>query len=260
MPVLDRFKVASFPLAVAAALSLSLTACGDDKPAATTAPSSTPSVTNTPTDSTPTEGTLTAPPTETGPVKRTDAELVKALLEPKDLPTGFSLTPDDPNDEGVTPFSAQSSKCKTLVKYLNADKAPGSKATAHRSFSGSQEGPYIDFSLDSMGTSKAVSQLQSSYKDAVRSCKKLTMKVAGQGSSPMAVEEIKAPPFGEGPFAFKLTGTSGPFEGREFTTATTGVGDVILAVGILAGQEGELDAATEAAVGKARPVLAKSGG
>ncbi|GAA1599177.1 hypothetical protein GCM10009789_61560 [Kribbella sancticallisti] len=245
-------KLAWSPLALAAALSLSLTACGDDKSSASTTPSSTPSAVATPADPTPTET-----PTETGPVKRTSAELTKALLELKDLPTGFTLVPDEPDDEDVIPFSSSAGKCKPLVKFLNADKAPGSKANAHRSFTGGQEGPYIDFSLDSMNTSTAVGKLQTSYREAVESCQKVTMRVAEQGSSPMAVEEITAPQFGEGPFAFKLTGSSGPLEGREFTMATTGVGDVIVAVGIMAGQQGELDGATEAAVEKARAVLAK---
>jgi hypothetical protein len=244
----------SFPLAVAAALSLMLAACGDDKPSGSDAPSSTPSVTATPTDSTPTD-----PPTETGPIKRSKAELTKALLELKELPSGFSEEKDDPAD-GSTPFSAPTSKCKPLVKLLNADQAPDSKRSVHRSFSGSQEGPYIDFSLDSMSTSKAVRELQTSYKEAVASCKKVTMRMDGAGSTQMEVMEIPAPQFGDEPFAFKLTGVSGPKEGLEFDSAITGVGDVILAVGVLAGQPGELDGATEAAVEKARTTLAKTGG
>ncbi len=245
----------AFPLAVAASLLLSLTACGDDKPSASNTPSPTPSVVSSPTESTP-----SPTPTETGPVKRTAAELTKALLELRDLPSGFSLAPDDPDEVDDTPFSANASKCKPLVRFLNADRAPGSKANAHRSFTGSEEGPYIDFSLDSMVTSKAVGKLQTSYRQAVEACAKVTMRAVGQGSSPMEVKEITAPQVGEKPYAIKLTGTSGPLQGREFTMAITGVGDVVLAVSILAGLEGELDGATEAAVEKARTVLAKSGG
>ncbi|WP_328321217.1 hypothetical protein OHA70_23845 [Kribbella sp. NBC_00382] len=240
----------SFPLAVAAVLSLSLTACGDDKPSGASTPTPTPSVTATPTEST---------PTETGPVKRSKTELTKALLELKELPSGFSEEEDDPA-EGSTPFSAPTSKCKPLVKLLNADEAPDSKRSVHRSFSGSQEGPYIDFSLDSMSTSKAVRELQTSYKEAVASCKKVTMRMEGAGSTQMEVVETAAPQFGDEPFAFKLTGVSGPKEGLEFDAAITGIGDVILAVGVLAGQPGELDGATEAAVEKARTTLTKTGG
>jgi len=244
----------AFPLAVAAALSLVLTACGGDEPGGSAGPSSTPSVVVTPTESTPSDE-----PIATGPVKRTKAELTKALLELADLPSGFTLDEED-SEDGGTPFSSPTSKCKPLVKYLNADEAPGAKNSAHRSFTGGQKGPYIDFSLDSMNTSTAVGELQTSFKDAVTACKKVTMRVEGRGSSPMEVAEVTAPQFGENPFAFKLTGISGPLEGLEYSTAITGVGDVLLSVGILAGQAGELDGATEAAVEKARPILAKSGG
>ncbi|GAA0944235.1 hypothetical protein GCM10009554_38250 [Kribbella koreensis] len=244
----------SFPLAVAAAVSLSLAACGEDKPNGSSGPTSAPSVTATPTQSAPTDQ-----PTETGPVKRSKTELTKALLELKELPSGFSEEKDDPADDGSNPFSAPTSKCKPLVKLLNADEAPGSKRSVHRSFSGSQEGPYIDFSLDSMSTSKAVRELQTSYQDAVASCKKVTMRMDGAGSTQMEVVEIPAPQFGDEPFAFKLTGVSGPKEGLEFDAAVTGIGDVVLAVGVLAGQPGELDGATEAAVEKARTTLSKTG-
>lgn len=244
----------SFPLVVAAALSLTLTACGEDKPKAAAAPSQTPSVTATPTQSTPSDRS-----TSTVAVKRTKSELSKAMLALKDLPSGFSEEEDDPADQASKPFSAPTSKCKTLVKYLNADEAPGSRANAHRSFAGGQEGPYIDFSLDSLRTPAAVAELQTSYREAVESCKKVTMRVEGAGSTQMEVVEIAAPKFGDEPFAFKLTGVSGPKQGLEYVSAVAGIDDVILSVGILAGQPGELDGATEAAVEKARIIL-KSGG
>jgi len=238
-------RFVSSPLALAAALSLSLTACGgDDKESGST-----------PAPSTPAPSVTTPAPSGTPgePVTRTAAELTKALLVLSDLPTGFKQEKDEP-DDNAKPFSSPSSRCKTLVKYLNATKAPGSKASVSRSFSGSQEGPYIDFGLDSMGTADKVADLQGTYEDAVDSCSKVTLKTEGVGSTSMKVEKISAPQFGTGPFAFRLTGTSGPKRGLEYTAATTGVNDVVVSVGVLAGQ-GELDAATEAAVTKAQQVL-----
>ena len=253
-------KLASYPLAVVAALSLSLTACGgDDKSSGSpsTTPSATPSVT--PSATTPTQTPTT--PAPTGPVQRTAAELTKALLELKDLPSGFALEPDEPDDESAGTFSSKDSKCKTLVTYLNADKAPGSKATAYRAFSGGQEGPFIDFSLDALGTAQSVATLATKYRNAVASCKKVSLKIPGEGTSTMSVAEISAPQFGDKPFAFRMTGTGGPREGLEVTLAVTGISDVILSVSVLAGQPGELDGATESAVDKARTVLgtAKTG-
>jgi hypothetical protein len=240
-------RFVSFPLALAAALALSLTACGEDDKSGSAA--------STPTGTTPAPSVTPLAPSGTPgeAVTRTAAELTKALLVLSDLPTGFKQEKDEP-DDNAKPFSSPSSRCKTLVKYLNATKAPGSKASVSRSFSGSQEGPYIDFGLDSMGTPEKVADLQSTYEDAVDSCSKVTFKTDGEGSTTMKVEKISAPRFGTGPFAFRLTGTSGPKRGLEFTAATTGVNDVVVSVGVLAGQ-GELEAATEAAVAKAQQVL-----
>jgi hypothetical protein len=238
-------RFVSFPLALAAALALSLTACGGDDKKSGSAPS-------TPAGPAPSV-TPSAPSGTSEPVTRTTAQLTKALLLLSDLPTGFTLEKDEP-DDNAKPFSSPSSRCKTLVKYLNATKAPGAKVSVSRSFSGGQEGPYIDFGLDSMGTAEKVADLQGTYEDAVDSCSKVTLKTEGAGSTSMKVEKITAPQFGTGPFAFRLTGTSGPKRGLEFTAAITGVNDVIVSVGVLAGQ-GELDAATEAAVTKAQQVL-----
>lgn len=241
-------KIAS--LSLAALVVLSLASCGDDKKTGTPAPSA-PSSSTPPAPSTPT----TDPSTGDDPVQRTKAELTKALLELADLPSGFSLEKDDPSADDENPLSSKDSKCKSLVKYLNADQAPGSNASVSRSFSGGQEGPYIDFGVDAMGDATKVLALQSSYRAAVRSCKKITMKFDGQGSSTMDVREVSAPQFGNGPFAFRLTSISGPQEGLEVVFATAGVNDVIVSVSIVAGQPGELDGATEAAVGKAKKIL-----
>ncbi|MFF0345984.1 hypothetical protein [Kribbella sp. NPDC004875] len=228
-----------------AALTLSLAACGGGDKKEAAAPPSTPAPSATPSSATSSSGV---------PVTRTTAELTKALLELGDLPSGFSLDKDDPDDT-AKPFSSPSSRCKTLVKYLNATKAPGSKASVTRTFTGGQEGPYIDYGLDSMGTSDEVTDLRDSYAEAVDSCTKVSLKTEGSGTTSMKVEKITAPAYGDKPFAFRLTGTSGPKRGLEYTGLVTGLDDVILSVGVLAGQGTELEPATEAAVTRAKQVL-----
>ncbi|WP_350277686.1 hypothetical protein [Kribbella sp. HUAS MG21] len=231
-------------LALAAALALSLTACGgEDSKDTAQPPAATPPPSATPTPSTP-----------AAPVTRTTTELTGALLELADLPSGFAEDNEEA-DEDAKPFSAPTSRCKALVKYLNATKAPGAKASVSRTFTGGQEGPYIDYGLDSMGTAEEVADLRDDYAEAVDSCTKVTLKTEGAGNTTMKVEEITAPEYGSKPFAFRLTGTSGPKRGLEYAAVVTGVGDVILSVGVLAGQGTELDPATETAVVKAREVL-----
>jgi hypothetical protein len=233
------------PFASVAVLALSLTACGGgDKKSG--------SAVSTPAGTTPTPTTTESAPSDVV-VTRTKAELTDALLALADLPSGFSEEKDDTNAD--RPFSSSSSSCKTLIKYLNASKAPGAKVSASRSFSGSQEGPYIDFGLDAMGTSKKVAALQDTYADAVDDCPKVTLKTKGEGNTTMTVEKLPAPKYGSNPQAFKLTGTSGPKRGLEYTALTTGVNDVVVSVSVLAGQGTELDPATETAVTKAQKSL-----
>jgi hypothetical protein len=244
-------RFALLPLVLVTALSVSLSACGGDDKDEAAGQSTPPASTLTVTPETP---DASGSPAAT--VKRSSAELAKALLEIADLPEGYELEKDDPAGDAEKPFSSTSSKCKTLVKFLNATEAPGAKATTHRSFSAGQEGTFLDFGIDAMGNKDEVAYLQHAYKKAVTSCPKVTMRI-GEGSYSMEVEEISAPAFGADPFAFRLTATSGSRRGLEFTAATTGVEDVVVSVTLLAGQEGELEGATEAAVSKVQQVLKK---
>jgi hypothetical protein len=245
-------RFVSFPLALVTAVSLALAGCGDDQDEA--AAQSTPAAnTSTPTVASETPE-VTGSPAAT--VKRTSAELAKALLEQADLPDGYQVEEDDPAGDAEKPFSSASSSCKTLVRFLNANEAPGAKATTRRSFSAGQEGTFIEFGIDAMGNKDEVAYLQHAYKKAVDACSRVTMKI-GEGRYSMEVEEIEAPQFGTDPFAFRLTATSGSRRGLEFTAATAGVEDVVVSVTLLAGQQGELEGATEAAVSKAQQVLTK---
>jgi hypothetical protein len=225
-----------------AALLLPLSACGGGDEQQAAAP---PAVTSTPAPS----PTATTP---AKPVTRTKAELTKALLQLPDLPSGFT---EEDHDEAGLRFSAPTSSCKALVKLLNATTARGSKASVTRSFSGGQEGPYIDYVLNSMGTAAKVAELRESYADAVDSCAKVTLKAENSGNTSMKVETMPAPEYGTQPFAFRLTGTSGSKRGLEYLGVVTGVDDVIVSVHIVAGEDTTLDAAAEAAVTKARTVL-----
>ncbi|MET7281715.1 hypothetical protein ABZS29_26000 [Kribbella sp. NPDC005582] len=244
-------RFVSSSLALAAALTFTLSACGggDDKGSAPptpapSAPSSTP----------PAAVPATTDPA-TGLVVRSEADLTKALLELSELPTGFSREQDEPDDGSKPPFWTSSGRCTTLVKYLNATKAPGSKATVSRSFSGGQEGPYIEFGFDSLGSVAKVASLREKYADAVSSCPRVSMRTEGDSSTTMQVDELPAPKYGTEPFAFRLMGVSGPKRGLEFTALITGVNDVILSVSVLAGDEAVLEAASEAASTKALAVL-----
>lgn len=246
-------------LVAVAALPLALTACsGASDPGTAPTPSVTPSATPT---TTPTAPSITPTPTPTQPAPRTAAQLTKALLELKDLPSGFSVEPDEAAAEDDVKLSSKDARCARLLALMNADNPPGSKASAGRSFSGGQEGPYIDESLDAMGSAQAVTTLQKSLKSAIGACRTITVTMPGEGSSPMQVREVSAPAAGQNPVAVRFTATGGALEGLEMTMVTTGVNDVVMALTFIAALPDDVDGAAEAAVAKATKLLggAKAG-
>ncbi|TDD13007.1 hypothetical protein E1218_35120 [Kribbella turkmenica] len=239
-------------------MMLALSGCsGGSETATSTTPSPVPSSTPTPTTSTPTASTPSAVPS-TPPAKpaRTAAQLAKALLALADLPPGFSVEKDEGGDDGsdVT-VSSKDSRCAKLVAFSNADNPPGSKASAGQSYSGGAQGPFVDETIDAMGSPAAVRALQKSFKQAVAACRTMTLKVPGEGTSPISVREVAAPQVGADPVAVRFTATSGPLEGFEVTMVTTGVDDVVLALTVVNGLPEDIDGATSAAVEKAQDVL-----
>lgn len=242
-----------------AALVLTMAGCsgGSSPGTAASSPSSTPTSTTPVVSATPTPSSTPVPtvtPTP-APVPRTSAQLTKALLALRDLPAGFSIdTSSDSGDDDVT-LSSKDARCAKLVALSNADSPPGSKASAGASYSAGSDGPFIDESLDAMASTAAVRALQKSFKQAITSCRTMTLTIPGQGRSPISVREVAAPKSGTDPVAVRFTATSGPLEGLEVTMITTGVNDVVLGLTVLAGDADTIEGATAAAVHKAQAVF-----
>ena len=237
-----------------AAVAVGLSACAGGSGTTATTPSSATKASTSSTPSTPVTTTATSGP-------RDVVTLKSALLELADLPSGFAIEPSTDSGDDSGPASSKDPKCAALVKFANAKTAPGSKGSADVSFSGGQDGPFIDESIDAMGSADAVKALQASLKSAVVACRQLTITIPGQGSSTMKVTEVSAPKFGDDTIAARMTASSGPLAGLEITQVAAGVNDVIVSLNFLAAVAEDVDGATEAAVGKAQEVLggAKAG-
>ena len=215
---------------------------------------------------TPTATAPSAPPATSSPPSsppsskatttvRTKAELTRALLDRRDLPAGFTVEPDEPGDGGGLDLTSKDPRCAALVRLLKTDTAPGSKATVSRSLSRGQQPPFIDESLDAMGSAGAVATLQTSFRAAVAACPKVTLTIAGQGTSSMSVRKVAAPQEGTGPFAARFTAIGGGLNGLVVTVVTTGVDDVVLSMAFIATAPADIAGATRLAVDKAERVL-----
>lgn len=251
------------PGCAAAALMLVLSACSGSGSDTNSSAPATQTPSPAPTSTTPTSATTpTAVPPSTPAAKpaRTAAQLTKALLALKDLPPGFSIETDNSDDDSDVVLSSKDPRCARLVALANADTPPGSKASAAQSYSGGAQGPFIDESLDAMGSAAAVAALQRSFKQAIANCRTMTLKIPGQGSSPISVRQVSAPQAGTDPVAVRFTATAGPLEGLEVTMITTGIDDVVLATTVVAGLPEDIDGATTTAVDKAKSTLSAQPG
>jgi len=241
-------KRSLFSTALAAGLALVLVACSGDSDAGSPAPSTSTSTSSTPPPSTtPAPTTPASTPSAPAAKARTAAELTKALLAMADLPPGFQVDPNE-EDDG-TKLTSKDPKCASVVRLFNAKTAPGSKAEAIRVFSGGQEGPFIQESLDAMGTPAAAAALLATTRKAIGSCRKASITIPGAGTSPVSVTEVAAPKAGTSPVAARFAATSGPLEGFEVTFVFAGLGDVVLSMAFDSSadiEEPTLDAAAKA--------------
>lgn len=256
------------PVAIAGvALVLTLSGCSGGSGQGSAAPSASSSATTsaTPTlaattSSAPSATPTVAPSTPVAKPVRTAAELTKALLVLTDLPAGFSIDKDTGDDGPDVRVSSKDSRCARLVGLTNADNPPGSKSSAGRSYSAGAQGPFVDESLDWMGSTTAVAALQRSFQKAVASCRTMSLTIPGEGRSPISVSQVSAPKAGINPVAVRFTATGGPLDGLEVTMVTTGVDDVVLAVTVVAGTPDDIDGATTIAVEKAQATLRTGSG
>jgi hypothetical protein len=239
--------------ALAAGLALVLVACsggsdtaGSATPSATTASSTPPSPTP---SSTPSATSTASTPVAAKP--RTKAELTKALLALTDLPAGFAIDPDT-SDDGSR-LTSKEARCKGVVSVFNTQTAPGSKASVTRLFSGGQQGPFVQETLDAMGSPQAATALISRTRAAVRSCSQAKLTIPGAGTSTVRISELSAPTQGTSPMAVRFAASSGPLAGFELIFVITGLSDVVLGMSFDAPDD--LEAATADAYDKAAKVL-----
>jgi hypothetical protein len=253
--------------AVLAAGALALAGCGGSDPVA--APSASPSPSGTTTSSSPSPSTTPTPssspsattsPSAAPSRPRTAAELKKALLTLKDLPTGFQVEPADTSDDDGIVATSTKAGCKSLVRLTNAERAPGSVAAADISLSAGQQGPYIDESIESFRSKAAASGVVSTFRAAVKACRALTLRIPDAGSATVNVAEVSAPDVGDSSFAVRYSATKGPLAGFEVTFVTVAVGDVLVALTFVAAVADDIEGATEAAVTKVKEQLGTSPG
>lgn len=203
-------------------------------------------------------GSAAPAPTPPATKKRTVAELRKALLGLKDVPAGFEVESGSTGGGGKA--SSGKSECAPLVRLLNASQVPGSRAAAQVSFSGGQAGPFVDESLDALGTAKTAGDFVGSYRSAVRKCRTISLRIDGAGTSPLEVREISFADVGDTSFAARFRASRGDLAGFELIQAGVQSADVLIGMTFVDLDPTVAEAATQDAVKKVEDKLGTSGG
>ena len=247
------------PVLIATALLLSGAACSanSDTPDPVTPNAATPAPDRTsvsPTSGPASAKTTPAPaPTKTAdkarPKRRTTKELRGALLALKDLPPGFEVDSGTGPDDNST-LSSSKASCQPLLDLMNQKKLPSSTATADASFSGGQEGPFVDESIDALGTKRAARAFISRYRDSVTSCRSVQVRVPGEGSSALRTSRISFGKLGDDAFAARFSARGGPLDGFEIILVGVASGDVVIGLSTTGLDGADTEMATEDAVKK----------
>ncbi len=243
-------------------LCLGLTGCGSGSTSAT-APSSSAPAPATPPASSAAGPSASAPASPTSPspslsAAHTKAELRRALLSLKDVPAGFEVVDSGDSEDGGAEVASSRPGCRALVRLLNDPRPPGSRAQASRSFVGGPEGPFLEESLDAFDSAGAAQAFLDGVRDAVRSCRSVTITVPGTGKGEADVREISFAELGDGTIAARFTGR-GQLEGFELVQVGARSGDVVVGLSAVAADPADAEAATEDAVAKVERVLGTSG-
>lgn len=253
MPVLHSASVVAMTVTLAAVSGCASQSrsAASTRPTTAASPSAQPPATPAPAPAT--TAPSSAPSSATPPATaRTAADLTKALLSIEDLPPGFEVDPAGGSGSGKDDARVTSPKaaCAPLVKILQDDQPVGSSARAGTSFSGGQDGPSIDQTLDSWPSRATAAAFVAGYRQAVQACSQVQVQVPGVGRSTVSVRPVSFGKIGDGLFAARLTAPAGPLQGLEVLQVAAQSGDVVVGMNFMSADPGDAEGATQDAVDK----------
>lgn len=187
--------------------------------------------------------------------QRTEAALKQALLAVEDLPEGYEVQPEAEEGSATPVARSDDPKCAAFVRLINAERLPGSTASALVAFAGGPEGPFAEEWIEAMGDAAAVSDIQTQLRSSVDECGEVTVSLPGSGSAAMELTTVEAPAVGSNPVAYRMRAKGGALGGFEITFVHTGVADTLLTMNFVAIDPSEIDGLLGAAHTKATRAL-----
>lgn len=187
--------------------------------------------------------------------QRSEAALKQALITVEDLREGYEVQPEAEEGSATPVARSDDPKCAAFVRLINAERLPGSTASALVAFAGGPEGPFAEEWLEAMGHTAAVRDIQAQLRSSVDDCGEVAVSLPGSGAAVMELKTVEAPAVGSNPIAYRMRAKGGALGGFEITFVHTGVGDTLLTMNFVAIDSDEMAGLVAAAHTKAATAL-----
>lgn len=240
-----RVRPLSLVPAACCSLTLVLAACSPAATSSAPQPIPSPSLTS------------TAPPstaTPSAPVKKTQTsgQLKRALLTPGDVSRRTEVS--SPSDDRAT-YAGATLECDALAAQLNVERPIGSVVQAGKSFSGGEQGPFVDQELHAMRTASEASAQVEGLARAADGCSVLTVSHGYGADSTVDVSaEVLTGVQGRN-VSLQFHAIDGELEGFDYQQVQVQRANVVVSLTFVATSTDEVQSLTKEAVTKVQRKL-----
>lgn len=188
--------------------------------------------------------------------KRGAADLNRALLGVREVPSGFAVSDSSSGTVGAEVSSYRRS-CAALVRLLNTDRVPGSRTEADVAYAGTKTGAALQQSVDALGSKAAARATVESYRTALRGCGEVSLSMGLAGTTPVLVEPLSFRGV-ERTQAARFTVTQGPLAGFQLIRSVSQAEDLVVGATYLGVHTADAEAITAKAVRKVETTLGEA--
>lgn len=186
----------------------------------------------------------------------TAADLQEGLLGSREVTAGFVPVTGTADEDGARAVF-EGAGCEELARWLNIEKVPGSRMEATVALASGPQGAAAVEQLYAMDSPRAAAQVVDRYRRAAGRCTKITLSVAGAGTSTHPVRPISLVEVGDASFASGASAEAGDsFADQDIIHVVAHRGAVVIATTLMGADPSDAETVTQAAVDKVHHKLA----
>lgn len=135
----------------------------------------------------------------------TDAQVKEALLTVDDMPSGWTVSPDDDeDDDSDSETDATSPECKKLAAVMDEDDTSESFGEGEIEFQESEFGPFLSESVSSEEGDE-VEKSMNSFREAFETCDSFTQTDDEGVKTEFKISDMSFPDLGDDTIALKMS-------------------------------------------------------